>query len=199
MGIQGRSLEQQEYERALERQCPVKVKLVRARPFNCTGGSCFANGRESVSLTCPVCAGTGYLGVERINSVQIVTATGLPFSDADAPAADFYLIYGDVQTGHGLYGSGGDYLKLLPDLGKLDIGDATFYCKMFDRDHRTGLIIYPKVDPSLPRPDRIYVTTSVTPYNVVRELIINIGSSTLIGRVFTLDQGTFTAVGQGTR
>lgn len=198
MGIQSRSLEQQEFERALERSCPAKVRLVRANAYDCNSALCFANGRLEINNNCPLCAGTGYLGVSFINGVRVVTATDAPYDDTMAPASNTYLIYADVQTGHGLYGSGGDYLKLLQDIGKQDVGDATAFTKMFDRDHATGAIIFPKVDPTLVRPDRI-ISTFGESYNVVRQLIASIGSSINLGRIFTLEKGSFTAAGQGTR
>jgi hypothetical protein len=192
MSIQGRSLVQQEWERALRRSNPFKIKLIRARAYNCVGGKCFENGRESISATCPVCAGTGYLGVSFNGSgIRIITSTGAFYNDALPPASDIFFIYGDVQTGHGLYGAGGDYLKLLMDLGKQDVGDATLFSLMYDRDRRTGDVIFPLVAPTLPRPDRV-VTRYGNEYNVVKQLIAEIGA-TQICRIFTLEQGTFTA------
>jgi hypothetical protein len=190
MSIAGRSLVQQEWERELLRSNPNKIKLLRANPYNCVNGLCFINGRQEISNGCPVCAGTGYLGVTLDGSGNRVF-NGKPYTDMAAPASKVYFIYGDVQSGHGLYGAGGDYLKLLADLGKEDVGDATLFAKMYDYDRQTGTKIFPIVDPTLPRPDRI-VDQYGAIYNVVRQLIAQIGA-TKICRIFTLEQGTFTA------
>jgi hypothetical protein len=198
MGLQtARSTVQYEFETYLKRTNPFKVKLIRANPYNCVGGNCFTNGRESIDATCPVCAGTGYLGVELVGTQLTVTATGKPYDDTIAPASFSYYIYGDVQTGHGLYGSGGDFLKLLLDLGKQDVGDGTLFSLMWDHDAITGQIIYPLVDPTLVRPDRI-VSVHGTVYNIVRQQVIEIGAVTIC-RMFTLESGTFTSTGASGR
>lgn len=199
MGIQSRSLLQQQFEQIFERACTTKVRLIRANPFTCPGpvapALCFKNGRKDINNNCPVCAGTGYLGVSFDNSnprQRIVTVTGDPYDDTAAPASKFFYIWADVQTGHGLYGAGGDYLKLLADIGKQLVGDATIFTKMYDRDHATGQVIYPIVDPSLPRPDRV-ISRHGSIYNVVQEILIEVGSETIC-RSFTTEQGSFTAL-----
>lgn len=197
MGLAARSLIQQQYELQLERANPYKVGLIQARPYNCAGptSTCFLNGRKTINANCPLCSGTGYLGVERDTgdpSILRVTATGLVYDDAMPPASDSYRIYGDIQTGHGLYGAGGDYIKLLEALGKQDTGDATLYCKMFDYDATTGKQIYPREQADLPRPDRL-VSRYDAVYNAVQQIIAEIGSET-IGRIFVLEKGSFAAV-----
>lgn len=169
MGIQRRSLGQQEFNRVLMRSCPQKLRLVRASSYNCIGGTCFSNGRESISALCPVCFGTGYL--------------------PGTPGMTTYFIYGDLQIGHGLYGSGGDYLKLIADLGRQDVGDATLFTKFLDYDHRTGKEIHPMIDAGFPQPDQVISTSGVS-YNIVRQLVVSIGSED-IARVFACEQGAF--------
>lgn len=181
MGIMARGILQIEFERELERSNPRKIRLVRAKPFNCP--NCFINGRLSINELDETCGGTGY-----VNGVPGTDLTGALYSTT-------YYIYGDVQTGHGLYGNGGDYLKLIADIGKQAVGDATLFSKMYDRDHVSGNVIYPQCDPSFVRPDRI-VSTHGTFFNVVREIIVEVGSDTIC-RVFTLDTGSFSSQGTG--
>lgn len=199
MGLRGaRSLPQREFERYLHTSHPFKLRLIRANAFTCVGGLCFLNGRKSLSGQCPVCAGSGYIGVSRnVNGNLIVTATGAPYDDTMPPASITYFISGDLQTGHGLYGSGGDFLKLLADLGKQDVGDATLFSLMYDKDHATGQVIYPIVDPNLTRPDRI-ISRDGNVYNVVRQMIIDDGAIRIC-RSFTLEAGTFTSTGASGR
>ena len=105
------------------------------------------------------------------------------------PKSTTYFIYGDLQIGHGLDGAGGDYLKLIADIGRQDVGDATLFTKYLDYDHRTGKPIYPIIDATFPQPDRVIGLNGVS-YNVVRELVVTIGSEN-IARVFACEQGAF--------
>lgn len=109
------------------------------------------------------------------------------------PYADFYFIYGDLQIGHGLYGAGGDYLRLIADIGKQQIGDATLFTKYFDIDRQTGKKIYPVIDETLPRPD-VIISLSGQPYNIVREMSVEIGSEQ-IARIYTCERGSFSPSG----
>jgi hypothetical protein len=187
MSIQRKSLAQREFSNILMRSAPRRLQLIRALPLNCTGGNCFANGRGSVSALCAVCDGTGYLtGTQAGGAAQ-----NPPFSQA--PYAKTFFIYADLQLGHGLYGSGGDYLRLIADLGKQDIGDSTIFCKMWDYDHTSGNIIYPVIDPTLPRPDMI-VSQYGKPYNIVREIIAEIGNEQIC-RIFSANVGSFGVMG----
>ncbi len=181
MAILRKSLAQREFNFSLMRTCPRKLQLVHPRPLNCTGGSCFQNGRGSISALCPVCDGTGYL-------------TGSQSGDfTQPPYADSCYIYGDLQIGHGLYGSGGDYLRLIADLGKQNIGDATLFTKMWDINHVTGKVIYPIIDASLPRPDQV-ISVYNQLYNVIREVIAEVGNDQIC-RIFTLEKGSFSMPG----
>ncbi len=187
MAILRKSLEQREFNFILMRSCPRKLQLVRANPLNCTGGNCFQNGRGSVSALCPICDGTGYLTGTQADAAS----QSPPFSRA--PYAISYFIYADLQLGHGLYGSGGDYLRLIADLGKQNIGDATIYCKMWDVDHATGKTIYPVIDSTLPRPD-FFVSTYGKTYNIVKEIIAEIGNNQIC-RIFSANEGSFNPMG----
>jgi hypothetical protein len=187
MSVLRRSLAQREFNNILKRSAPRKLQLIRALPLNCTGGNCFQNGRGSVSALCPICDGTGYL----TGSQSGGAAQNPPFSQA--PYATTYLIYADVQLGHGLYGSGGDYIRLIADLGKQDIGDATIFCEMWGIDHATGKVIYPVIDPTLPRPDMI-ISVYGKPYNVIREIIAEIGNEQIC-RIFSANEGSFGVMG----
>lgn len=182
MGIQGRPLQQMQFEAQIQR-IP-KVLLVRANPWNCSGpGSlCFKPPRQNeINLDCPVCNGTGYLGGHR-NATDTTIA---PYSKS-------YRIYADLQTGHGLYGSGGDYTALIAQMGKMEVGDATIFTKMYDYDQVTGKRIYPLVSPKLPVPDRIVDPLSGNVYNVVKEIIARIGVDEIC-RIFTLEEGILSA------
>lgn len=183
MSINRRSLQQREFNNILMRTCPRKLMLIHALPYNCTGGSCFNNGRGSISALCLVCDGTGYLtGTQAGGNAQKP-----PFSQP--PYANSCMIYGDLQIGHGLYGSGGDLIRLIGDLGKESIGDATLFSKVWDVNHANGEIVYPIIDPILPRPD-VIISTYGKPYNVIKELIVEIGNEQIC-RVFTLENGSF--------
>lgn len=205
MGLKtARSNVQQEFERILRQSNPYKLRLIRANPFTCPGvtggGLCFANGRTSLVNTCPLCSGTGYNGVTfDVNGNRVYN--GQPYDDTIAPASVSYYITADLQTGHGLYGSGGDFLALLADLGKYDVGDGTLFTMMYDRDHATGKLIFPRVDPSLVRPDRIvneYFDEQQNIYNIVRGMIISNGAIKIC-RQFTVESGTFTSTGASGR
>lgn len=180
MSIQRRSLGAIEYNRVLQRACPVRLQLIRAHTYNCVGGTCFTNGRKSISGACPICAGTGYLPSRAPTLPQL-------------PNADSYFITADLQVGHGLYGAGGSMLRLVADIGKENIGDATLFTKFQDYDYRTGKMIFPIVDKSLPQPDRI-VARSGEVYNIVRALPVSIGCED-IARVFACEIGSFSVSG----
>jgi len=170
---------------------PQKLLLIHALPLNCTGGNCFQNGRGSISALCSICDGTGYL----TGSQSGGAAQKPPFSQA--PYATSVFIYGDLQQGHGLYGAGGDFLKLIADLGKQDVGDGTLFCKMWDFNQLTGEIVYPVVDATLPRPD-IIVSVYGQPYNIIREMIAEVGNEQ-IARIFSVEKGSFSSMSNGGR
>jgi hypothetical protein len=159
MAIQQRSLRRVQWEAQLEKLCPTKITLVRANPYTCPA---HVGSRTSIALACPTCNGTGYAGLARGANLNA------------APAATIYFIYGDVQSGHGLYGNGGDFVRVLADLGKQEIGDATMFCKVDDVDARTGKLIHPDTDPTYPRPDRIIDRFGVL-YTVAKSLLGNFG------------------------
>lgn len=187
MAIQRRSLEQHEFNTVLMRTCPRKIQLIHAFPYNCVGGTCFINGRNSLDPFCPICDGTGYLTGNQ------TTGQSQNPAFSQSPYAKSYHIYGDIQQGHGLYGAGGNLVKLIADLGKENIGDATIFTKMWDIDHSTGAIIYPVIDQSLPRPDRI-ISIYGDDYNIVREVIVEIGNNQIC-RVFSANKGEFSPSG----
>lgn len=201
MALHGaRNIVQNEFELILRHSNPAKLKLLRANPYTCPGpptALCFANGRQSLSFQCPICAGSGYVGVTRNAVTGLLMYGGNPYDDTNLPASTVYYIYADLQTGHGLYGSGGDFIKLLTDLGRQDVGDGTLFTLMFDVDRQTGAEIYPIVDPTLTRPDRI-ISRYGTIYNIVRQMIIEDGT-TAICRSFTIEAGVFTSTGASGR
>lgn len=181
MSINRKSLIQHQYNDLLMRSAPTKLKLIRAKAYNCVGGSCFQNDRKSISAFCSVCGGTGYIGGHLTDDMT----KGI--------YATTYFIYCDLQIGHGLYGSGGDYIRLIGDLGKQDIGDATAYTKMWDYDAVTGKVIYPQVDPTFARPDQIYSMYGII-YNITKQLVVTIGNDEIC-RISTCVQNSYESAG----
>lgn len=164
-----------EFERTLERFAPTKVRLIQANALTCA--TCIARG--SVALTCPGgCNGTGYTGMPRIqNSTDWL----------NAPASTTYLIHADVLDGKGLYGQGGDYIKLIPDLGKLDIGDGTAFVKFQEFDRRANKFVSPREEDNAPRPDRI-IDRFGTIWTVHKVQPANLGDD-VICKILTLLKG----------
>lgn len=175
MSITGRSPERLAYETALERQSPIKKRLIRANPYTCDDVTCINGPTKTISLACPTCNGTGYKGLARGSSLDV------------APAATVFYIFADVQTGKGLYGLGGDFILLNSDLGKLEVGDAIAFTKYHDLDRVTGQLVHGKVDVDLPRPDAI-IDTDGKRYTLVKETVLDKGDSP-IGRAFTTKVG----------
>jgi len=163
VSIQGRSARLWEFERDLERFAPVKKKLTRALAYNCPN---LVPNRNACSEFCPLCGGTGYT--------------------PNTPQTAVYFMFADLQPGHGIYGSGGNFIQLVKDLGRLDIGDAVMFCKVINHDYK-GNIFAPRADSQLIRPDLITAPNGDT-YNVTRVLPMNVGDDT-IGLACTLSKG----------
>lgn len=185
--ILGRSTNRTEFEKQLEHLAPQKKILIRANAYTCTAPGCFSNGRNAPSKLCTACGGTGYTGVTTLpNNAHLMTP----------PAAQVLFFYGDLQPGHGLYGSGGDFIRSLVDLGKIELGDATLFTKVQEIDRQTGNLFYPDVvmNNARPRPDWVK-TIDGTLYTVTKNLLINFGDEELC-RMIIVDRG---AQGAGAR
>jgi hypothetical protein len=162
-----------DWERQLERLCPVKKRLIRANPYTCPNHS---DSRASVSIACTICNGTGYAGLARGADLHA------------PPAATVFFLYGDVQSGHGLFGAGGNLVKVLQDIGKQSVGDAMFFCKVTSYDPVSQQWFHPIAEAELPRPDRI-IDEQGTLYTIIREVAGDFGDE-LVFRSFTLAKGT---------
>lgn len=176
MTIRQNSTRRIEWERSFERLSPTKIQLIRANPLTCP--NCIAAG--SVITTDSTCNGTGYTGMPRITATD-----GSQW--LASPASSLYIIYGDIQTGKGLYGASSEFIKLDPNFGKLDVGDAMLFTKFQDTDRRTGIRIHPDVNSSFVRPDHI-IDRFGNIYNVTKELSGNLGDD-VIFRAYTLLKG----------
>jgi hypothetical protein len=174
VAIRARSARAFSYDRGLERRVPQKITLVRANPYTC---NCGEEGRTSPAMACATCGGTGYTGGAR----------GVDTKIAGAPYNTLYYIYGDIQPGHGLYGQGGDFVFIDTDLGKLEAGDGILFTKLQEYDRASGALVYPSVDPSLVRPDRV-IARDGTIFTVLKDLRGNIGAEDIF-RMFLLRQG----------
>lgn len=163
-----------EWERQLERLCPILKVLVRANPYTCS--TCYENGRLTQRLTCPNCNGTGYNG-----GVKGADLTQAPYSTR-------YYIHADIQNGHGMYGAGGSMIEILQDLGKMDHGDATIYTKIQEFDRVSGSVVAPQVSKTLPRPDLI-LDTDGTAYNLVRALRGDVGDELIFLQFLAVEGG----------
>lgn len=178
--ILGRSTNRVEFEKQLEHLAPQKKILIRANAYTCTAPGCFNNGRKSPSKLCAACGGTGYTGVtSKPDNSHLMTP----------PAASVLFMYADLQPGHGLYGTGGDFLRSLIDLGKIELGDATLFTKYQEIDRQTGNLFYPDVvqNDTRPRPDWVK-TISGEVYTVTKSLLINFGDEPLC-RMVILQRG----------
>lgn len=175
MSIRQMSVHREHYDYTLERSAPTKVQLVKANPFTCP--TCIARG--SVALTCPGgCNGTGYTGMPKVQQ---------PTDWLKSPASTTYYITADIQIGKGRYGTGGDFLTLIADLGKMTVGDAIIFTKLQEFDRRSGTMVYPDVNDEQVRPDRI-IDRWGTLYTVSEMQIVNIGDDA-VGRGGTLVRG----------
>jgi hypothetical protein len=173
--IHQRNLHRIEFEKSLERFSPTKVKLIKANPLTCP--TCLTRG--SVALTCTGgCNGTGYTGMAKITKST---------DWLNPPASSTFFVYADIQIGKGRFGTGGDYIKLDPDFGKLSVGDATAFMKFEEFDRRSGTLVYADVTEDKVRPDRI-IDRFGTLYTIHEAAIVNLGDDP-IGRVFTLTRG----------
>lgn len=177
MSVVGRGARRAEWEKQLERLAPIKKTLIRAQPYTCTNAQCFVDGRAGVNAFCPQCSGTGYVGVtpKPDNSHLLV-----------APAAKLLYFYADVQPGHGLYGSGGDFIRAFVDLGRMEVGDATAFCKIQEIDRATGSAFFPDVQKNV-RPDYVR-STDGSIYTITQSLLVNFGDENLC-RILTLQRG----------
>lgn len=165
MGFERTSPKRQEFERQLRQTCKRKHVLLRARPYNCTGGLCFLNGRDSISILCPICHGTGYLSGVAGDNIE---------SSQNPLYNQSFLITADIQAGHGLFGAGGTLSIVMSDLGKSAAGDAVLFCPIETFDRKSGAMVAPRVLTSDPRPDRI-ISDQGRLYYVTQILESNIG------------------------
>ena len=178
MGIIGRGNRRFEFERLLEDSAPIKKTLIRAQAYTCPDPKCFVNGRAGVNPYCPSCGGTGYNGLaaQPDNSYLL-----------KPPAAKLYFLTAEIQVGHGIFSSGGDFTQLLGDLGRLQAGDASMFCRVNQVDRATGELFFPDVIGKKIRPDYIRDKDGML-WTVAKMQPINIGDS-VIGRFVTLQAG----------
>jgi hypothetical protein len=175
MGLRSRGPRRIAFERDLERFAPVKKRLIRWNNYNCS--TCVIPYRPGeYDPFCSSCAGSGY-------------ASG-------TASVTNYFMWCDIQPGHGIYGAGGDFVSMIADLGKVDVGDALGFCKYMQWDTK-GKLFYPSIDKTLTRSDQIVMAgseisradpTQIDTYFVTKSLVMNVGDE-IIGRMLTLDIG----------
>jgi len=162
MSIRSRSPRRIAFESELERTAPIKKKLIRFLP-------------PTASTTVQ-----HRLGFDPFASGQ----SGL-YASGMASTSTFYF-WCDIQAGRGIYSQGGQYQHIMRDLGKIEVGDATAFCKIEQVDHN-GVMFWPRADTGLTLPD-LLIDRDGTQYYVVKSLVLNVGDED-VGRMLTLNAG----------
>jgi hypothetical protein len=165
--ILGRDGRARQLDKLVRRESVTRHTLVRANALNCTE---HVLGRGGVALTCKTCNGTGYLTGQRAD-IENLGTLGAPYNT-------LFFIFGEIQMGHGIRGSGGEYTFTDADRGTEFLGDAIFYFPANQREPNTGDQIAPVIG-SMPRPDRIVRAADGQVFNVLHYLDESFGTSGL--------------------